>query len=50
MNAVGVALRVAYGSNLGASEDLARQLVGRAEQSGFDTALLTLDELADNPP
>ncbi|MEH0841192.1 cytochrome P450 [Micromonospora sp. CPCC 205711] len=50
VNVVGVTLRVAYGSNLGASEDLARQLAGRAEQSGFDTTVLTLDELADNPP
>lgn len=43
---LGVRLRVAYGSNLGSTEDLAQQLADRARRSGFDTTLTTLDELA----
>ncbi|MGW5362734.1 bifunctional cytochrome P450/NADPH--P450 reductase [Actinopolymorpha pittospori] len=46
VRALGVGLRVAYGSNLGSTEDLARQLADRARRSGFDTTLTTLDELA----
>ncbi|MFH8682128.1 bifunctional cytochrome P450/NADPH--P450 reductase [Streptomyces lydicus] len=47
---VGVRLTVAYGSNLGSSEDLAQTIADRASRSGFDTTLTTLDDLADNLP
>ncbi|MCG5216006.1 bifunctional cytochrome P450/NADPH--P450 reductase [Streptosporangium soli] len=46
----GVSLAVAYGSNLGASADLAERLAERAGRSGFATTLMTLDELAESPP
>lgn len=48
--AAGVALRVAYGSNLGTSEDLAQQLADRARRSGFAVTTQTLDELAGDLP
>ncbi|MEU5547649.1 cytochrome P450 [Streptomyces sioyaensis] len=47
---VGVRLAVAYGSNLGSSEDLAQTIADRAGRAGFDTTLTTLDDLADNLP
>jgi cytochrome P450 / NADPH-cytochrome P450 reductase len=46
----GIRMTVAYGSNLGTSEELARGLADRARRSGFDVALMTLDELADSLP
>jgi cytochrome P450/NADPH-cytochrome P450 reductase len=50
VQASGVRLRVAYGSNLGTSEDLAQQLADRARRSGFDVTVQTLDELAAGLP
>ncbi|MEV4638974.1 cytochrome P450 [Actinoplanes sp. NPDC049548] len=50
VEASGVRLRVAYGSNLGTSEDLAQQLADRARRSGFDVTVQTLDELAGDLP
>ncbi|GLY06238.1 cytochrome P450 [Actinoplanes sp. NBRC 101535] len=50
IKASGVRLRVAYGSNLGTSEDLAQQLADRARRSGFAVTVQTLDELADDLP
>lgn len=50
VQASGVRLRVAYGSNLGTSEDLAQQLADRARRSGFDVSVQTLDELAADLP
>ncbi|GIE89174.1 bifunctional cytochrome P450/NADPH--P450 reductase [Actinoplanes regularis] len=50
VQASGVRMRVAYGSNLGTSEDLAQQLADRARRSGFDVTVQTLDELADDLP
>ncbi|MFD2078948.1 cytochrome P450 / NADPH-cytochrome P450 reductase [Actinopolymorpha cephalotaxi] len=50
VRAVGVSLRVAYGSNLGSTEDLAHVVAERARQSGFETTLCTLDELAGDVP
>ncbi|MEU4157071.1 cytochrome P450 [Actinoplanes sp. NPDC026670] len=50
VQASGVRLRVAYGSNLGTSEDLAQQLADRARRSGFDVTVQTLDELASGLP
>ncbi|GAA2691415.1 cytochrome P450 [Nonomuraea recticatena] len=41
----GVALTVAYGSNLGASADIAERLAERAGRSGFAVRLTSLDEL-----
>ncbi|GAB3213704.1 bifunctional P-450/NADPH--P450 reductase [Marinactinospora endophytica] len=46
----GVALTVAYGSNLGTAADVAERLAERAGRSGFTTTLTTLDELAAAPP
>lgn len=48
--AAGVRMRVAYGSNLGTSEDLAQQLADRARRSGFDVTVQSLDELAGDLP
>ncbi|MFI7599686.1 bifunctional cytochrome P450/NADPH--P450 reductase [Actinoplanes sp. NPDC049681] len=48
--AAGVRMRVAYGSNLGTSEDLAQQLADRARRSGFDATVQSLDELAGDLP
>lgn len=48
LKATGVRLRVAYGSNLGTSEDLAQQLAERARRSGFEVTVQTLDDLADD--
>ena len=50
LKATGVRLRVAYGSNLGTSEDLAQQLAERARRSGFDVTVQTLDDLAADLP
>ncbi|WP_045746695.1 bifunctional cytochrome P450/NADPH--P450 reductase [Actinoplanes rectilineatus] len=50
IKASGVRLRVAYGSNLGTSEDLAQQLADRARRSGFAVTVQTLDELAADLP
>ncbi|BEL12544.1 cytochrome P450 [Actinoplanes sichuanensis] len=50
VQASGVRLRVAFGSNLGTSEDLAQQLADRARRSGFDVTVQTLDELAADLP
>ncbi|GAA2497869.1 bifunctional cytochrome P450/NADPH--P450 reductase [Winogradskya humida] len=50
VEASGVRLHVAYGSNLGTSEDLAQQLADRARRSGFDVTVQTLDDLADDLP
>ncbi|MEU8147353.1 cytochrome P450 [Nonomuraea sp. NPDC048901] len=44
----GVALTVAYGSNLGTCADIAERLAERAGRAGFATTLTTLDELV--PP
>jgi cytochrome P450/NADPH-cytochrome P450 reductase len=44
----GVALTVAYGSNLGTCADIAERLAERAGRAGFATTLTTLDEL--DPP
>ncbi|MEV0974194.1 bifunctional cytochrome P450/NADPH--P450 reductase [Microtetraspora glauca] len=41
----GVGLTVAYGSNLGTSQDVAEQIADRARRSGFATTLTTLDAL-----
>ncbi|MFI6920550.1 cytochrome P450 [Nonomuraea spiralis] len=41
----GVALTVAYGSNLGTSADIAERLAERAGRSGFTVTLTSLDEL-----
>ncbi|WP_214413036.1 bifunctional cytochrome P450/NADPH--P450 reductase [Sphaerisporangium fuscum] len=46
--ATGVALTVAYGSNLGTCADIAERLAERAGRSGFTTTLTSLDEL--EPP
>ncbi|WP_433826197.1 bifunctional cytochrome P450/NADPH--P450 reductase [Actinoplanes sp. CA-015351] len=50
VQAAGVRLRVAYGSNLGTSEDLAQQLADRARRSGFDVSVQSLDQLAGDLP
>ncbi|MET8147211.1 bifunctional cytochrome P450/NADPH--P450 reductase [Actinoplanes sp. NPDC049668] len=50
LQAAGVRLRVAYGSNLGTSEELAQQLAERARRAGFDVRVQTLDELAADLP
>jgi cytochrome P450/NADPH-cytochrome P450 reductase len=50
IRATGVAMTVAYGSNLGTSEELAQDLADRAGQSGFAVRLSTLDELAVDLP
>ncbi|GIE82774.1 NADPH--cytochrome P450 reductase [Actinoplanes philippinensis] len=50
VHASGVRLRVAYGSNLGTSEDLAQQIADRARRSGFDVTVQTLDDLAADLP
>ncbi|GAA2699109.1 bifunctional cytochrome P450/NADPH--P450 reductase [Actinoplanes palleronii] len=50
VQASGVRMRVAYGSNLGTSEDLAQQLADRARRSGFAVTVQTLDELAADLP
>ncbi|WP_433425247.1 bifunctional cytochrome P450/NADPH--P450 reductase [Microtetraspora malaysiensis] len=44
----GVGLTVAYGSNLGTSQDIAEQVADRARRSGFATTLTSLDAL--EPP
>ncbi|MBB6352013.1 cytochrome P450/NADPH-cytochrome P450 reductase [Nonomuraea muscovyensis] len=44
----GVALTVAYGSNLGTCSDIAERLAERAGRAGFAATLTTLDEL--DPP
>ncbi|MEU0572255.1 cytochrome P450 [Nonomuraea sp. NPDC005983] len=44
----GVALTVAYGSNLGTSADIAERLAERAGRAGLATTLTTLDDL--EPP
>ncbi|MEM7214318.1 MAG: cytochrome P450 [Pseudomonadota bacterium] len=41
---------VLYGSNLGTTEDFARELARDAENSGFDTKLATLDEYVGKLP
>jgi cytochrome P450/NADPH-cytochrome P450 reductase len=50
VHAEGVRLRVAYGSNLGTSEELAQQLADRARRAGFAVTVQTLDELAAGLP
>jgi len=50
LKAAGVRLRVAYGSNLGTSEELAQQLAERARRAGFDVTVQTLDDLATDLP
>ncbi|WP_102124773.1 bifunctional cytochrome P450/NADPH--P450 reductase [Deinococcus planocerae] len=46
----GVALTVAYGSNLGTTEDLASRVADYATRAGFQTRLTTLDDLVNNVP
>ncbi|WP_161883678.1 bifunctional cytochrome P450/NADPH--P450 reductase [Deinococcus alpinitundrae] len=46
----GIALTVAYGSNLGSTEDLASRIADYATRSGFQTRLTTLDDLVGNVP
>ncbi|MEM9277602.1 MAG: cytochrome P450 [Pseudomonadota bacterium] len=41
---------VLYGSNLGTTEDFAREIARDAENSGFETTLATLDEHVDKLP
>ncbi|MDJ0614723.1 MAG: cytochrome P450 [Rhizobiaceae bacterium] len=41
---------ILYGSNLGTTEDFARELARDAENSGFETTLATLDEYAGKLP
>jgi cytochrome P450/NADPH-cytochrome P450 reductase len=43
-------MTVAYGSNLGTSEELAQQLADRARRSGFAVSVRSLDELAGDLP
>ncbi|GAA0424339.1 NADPH--cytochrome P450 reductase [Actinoplanes capillaceus] len=50
VQASGVRMSVAYGSNLGTSEDLAQQIADRARRSGFEVTVRTLDELAADLP
>ncbi|WP_309238566.1 bifunctional cytochrome P450/NADPH--P450 reductase [Actinoplanes aureus] len=50
VQAPGVRMSVAYGSNLGTSEDLAQQVADRARRSGFDVTVRTLDDLAADLP
>ncbi|MBW6438413.1 cytochrome P450 [Actinoplanes hulinensis] len=50
VQASGVRMSVAYGSNLGTSEDLAQQVADRARRSGFEVTVQTLDELAAGLP
>ncbi|MEV6301705.1 cytochrome P450 [Actinoplanes sp. NPDC051861] len=50
VQASGVRLTVAFGSNLGTSEDLAQQVADRGRRSGFDVTVRTLDELATDLP
>jgi len=50
VHAAGVRLRVAYGSNLGTSEELAQQLADRARRAGFAVTVQTLDDLAGDLP
>ncbi|MCO6006948.1 cytochrome P450 [Actinoallomurus purpureus] len=50
VSGVGVGLTVAYGSNLGSSEDLAHTIADRAGRSGFHTTLTTLNDLAGALP
>ena len=46
----GTTLTIAYGSNLGTCADIAERLSERAGRAGFDVRLITLDELAAEPP
>ncbi|WP_241387450.1 bifunctional cytochrome P450/NADPH--P450 reductase [Rhodococcus sp. CH91] len=46
----GITFTIAYGSNLGTCADIAERLAERASRSGFDVRLVTLDELAADPP
>ncbi len=46
----GTKLTVLYGSNLGATENLARSIASRGDLNGFDTTLATLDEYAGKLP
>ncbi|MFI9650316.1 bifunctional cytochrome P450/NADPH--P450 reductase [Streptomyces sp. NPDC052040] len=50
VSGAGVPLTVAHGSSLGSCEDLARAIADRGERSGFDTTLMSLDELGDGLP
>jgi cytochrome P450 / NADPH-cytochrome P450 reductase len=43
-------LVVAYGSNFGASKELAERFAERADFHGYSTDVITLNELADMPP
>ncbi|HET9972507.1 MAG TPA: cytochrome P450, partial [Streptosporangiaceae bacterium] len=43
-------LVIAYGSNFGASKELAERFAERADFHGYSTDLITLNELADMPP
>ncbi|WP_455902053.1 bifunctional cytochrome P450/NADPH--P450 reductase [Rhodococcus gordoniae] len=46
----GTVLTIAYGSNLGTCADISERLAERADRSGFDVRVITLDELAAEPP
>jgi len=43
-------LVIAYGSNFGASKELAERFAERSEFHGYSTEVITLNELADAPP
>jgi cytochrome P450/NADPH-cytochrome P450 reductase len=43
-------LVIAYGSNFGASKELAERFAERADFQGYSTDVITLNELADMPP
>ncbi|MEO1309970.1 MAG: cytochrome P450 [Pseudomonadota bacterium] len=46
----GAKLYVLFGSNLGATETLAREIAQSGEVNGFDTVLAPLDDFAKGPP
>ncbi|MFT4863319.1 MAG: cytochrome P450/NADPH-cytochrome P450 reductase [Pseudohongiellaceae bacterium] len=46
----GTKLYVLYGSNLGSTENLAREIASAGDLNGFDTTLATLDEYTANLP
>jgi cytochrome P450/NADPH-cytochrome P450 reductase len=46
----GTKLTVLYGSNLGATENLARAIASKGDLNGFDTTLATLDEYTGKLP
>lgn len=46
----GTKLYVLYGSNLGSTENLAREIASTGDLNGFETTLAALDEYTDNLP